>query len=186
MNHQYREISDLNAPYDQVPLQGLAGAALGAGSLGYSGSMGSLSGALGATGSGPMVWLDKSNPNGRVMALQAEVNAVLMSKGYNSVGQDGVLGPATCGGISFIGKNYGSSVTALMAEALPVCRSSTAPTKTGSGGGGGGGLPAKTTPIDTANMYGDGGGMSDTMWIVLGTVAAAGAVGAALYFKKKR
>jgi hypothetical protein len=181
MPHAYFDVSDLNAPYDQVPLQGLAGAALGAGSLGYSGSMGSLSGALGATTGYP--WGEVSADT---RSVQYEVNKFLSQLGYNAIGTDGKLGPATCGAVkAVIGANVAGASSGFLVGVYPTCQSYTAPTKKGSGGGGGGGGGLPKPDIDTANMYGDKG-MSDTMWIVLGTVAAAGAVGAALYFKKKR
>jgi LPXTG-motif cell wall-anchored protein len=166
--HLYMDTALLNADYKAVPLQGLGGGVLG------STHMGSLSGPLGAEGDYP--WREKS---AATKALQQIINNNLGPMGYLPLDADGVLGAATCGAAKFVV----DKVSDTMVFVPDTCQSFTPPTKKGTGGGA---LPKPTDPgLTTARMYG-GGGMSDTMWIVLGGLAAAGAVGIAVYMKKKK
>lgn len=187
MQHMYFDTSNLNAPYDNVPLRGLGqygGGVFGRGS-GASGNLGSL-GAL--TASGKSV---DAGAEGK--ALQQTMGAFLkaLGQGYVGLDADGKLGPASCGAAKWIWENHpdAGGVTEAARRALSLCAEIshigwTAPQKAS----GVTSTPPKTdTPkTDTPGpkyTYSSAGGGS-TWWIVGGLVVAAGAIGAALYFKK--
>lgn len=168
-NHFYYDVSDLNARWDQVPLQGLGGGILRAGPTG----------SLGAdeferdevesrTG---MPWKEYS---AETLAAQKQLNVALKAEGFCAIDQDGKLGPGTCG-----------AAQAVLPQLISTdCRAFTAPTKCGSGAPSA--PPASpppaspTAPTLPATMSGD------NMWLIGGGVAALAAVGLAFFMKKKR
>lgn len=74
MNHFYGDLSNLNAPYDAVPLQGL-----GADDPKYP-------------------WKKNSKDT---LYLQQDINEGLASHGLCPIVEDGYLGPATCGALGY-------------------------------------------------------------------------------------
>lgn len=172
MNHFYYDVSDLNARWDQVPLQGLGGGVL---SAGPSGSLGGR--ALGATSQHP--WREYSDATKQ---LQQTVNELLVKKTgdgpYCPIDADGKLGPATCG-----------ALWTVYPEMMPqTCKEQTAPKKPPCGGGSKPAPPPAPPPTETnpnssvlpASMS------SDNMWLIGGAVAAMAAVGLAVVMKKKK
>jgi hypothetical protein len=105
-NHLYYDVSDLNAPYDQIPFQGLGG-----GSLGGSNTLG-----LGED------LVDEQMPWGKHSAFtvgyQIQLNHDAKARGYCQIEQDGKLGPKTCG--------LANTLNGSMPSA---CKSMTAPRK---------------------------------------------------------
>jgi len=106
-NHLYYDVSDLNAPYDQVPFQGVGG-----GSLGGSNVLG-----LGAEVDveAEMKWKQHS---AYTAGYQIQLNADAKERGYCQIPEDGKLGPVTCGLSDTL---YGKMPSA--------CESKTAPNK---------------------------------------------------------
>lgn len=173
--HRYYDVSDLNAPYDQIPMQGL-----GAGSI-SSGTLGS----LGAEAT-EYPWKEYSKATA---SLQAEINAWLKDHGYCPIGTDGKLGPTTCGAAAFYRDQSGFGGAKNISGGVPgTCQSSAFVPKTPPCAGASSPAPATppATPVvatpATARITGGG----DWMWIAIGGLVAAGAVGAAIYYKKKR
>lgn len=166
MNHMYYDISNLNAQWDDVPLQGLGGGILSTGPIG----------SLGAS-SATYPWKEYSADT---KALQQVTNEALKAHGYCPIGVDGKLGAATCGAVQKMLDLTGQS------EQSPpsTCQSFTAPKK----GPCGVSTPAPAAPAPpatTAMTMTPRGKSGGTMWIVLGGVVAVGAIGAAVYFSKK-
>lgn len=186
MQHLYFDTSNLNAPYDNVPLRGIGqyGGGVfgrGAGSAGNLGSLGAL------TASGKAVEAGQEGAH-----LQQEMTRFLTSKGYVGLSADGKLGVTSCGAALWIFKNHPDSTGAAAAEkTLTLCQEIgnsesqwVAPQKSS-----GTTTPKTDTPktdtlkTDTPYTYSSSGGGS-TWWIVGGLVVAAGAIGAALYFRE--
>lgn len=168
MNHLYYDTSNLNAPYDDVPLQGLGGGILSAGPIG----------SLGAdTSSYP--WKSYSADT---KALQDLTNQALKAHGYCPVNADGKLGPATCGAVKVM-----LEITGQTDQSPPsTCQGFTAPSKQPCLTASPAPPPASASPAVTTSSMISLGGKSDTLWLVAGAVVAVGAIGAALYFTKKR
>jgi hypothetical protein len=171
---QYWDTSDLNARWDQVPE-----AALGAGSI-AGGSLGSL-----GAGDTSYPWKEYSAATSQ---LQQEINAWLQAAGYCPIGQDGKLGPTTCGAAVFYrdesgyggAKNISGGVpstcqTFSFTPMKPPCPglTSSAPKPE----------PAVAPATPATASISSGG---DWIWLAVGGLVAAGAVGAALYYKKRR
>lgn len=172
--HFYFDTSDLNARWDQIPLQGL-----GAGIL-TRGQQGSLSGGyLGALGQ-DYPWREESEDT---EDLQELVNRSLKANGYNTIGVDGRLGPATCGAIRAMCDLAVQRGGVCTVEVPSTCESFTAPTKRGSGTA----PPPEPPPTTTKEPPRvRGAGMSDTTWLLIGGGVAAVAIGAAFYMRKKK
>lgn len=173
--HRYYDVSDLNARWDQIPLQGL-----GAGIL-TRGGQGSLSGGyLGALGQ-DYPWRAESEDT---EDLQELVNESLKANGYYPIEVDGKLGPATCGAIRAmcdLAVQRGGRCTV---EVPSTCQSFTAPTKKGA-------TPATPPPPPSKEPTDEiprarKAGMSDTTWLLIGGGVAVAAVGAAFYMRKKK
>lgn len=168
--HLYYDVSDLNARWDQVPLQGV-----GDGSLGGVSVLG--------VGQDPAVaadypWKEYSDAT---KALQVFTNAALKDHGYCPISEDGELGPRTCGARKTLQE------CCIPGMAWPgTCQEFTAPRREPCGPVGPVGpppTPVPTTDIAPVTRAGAGGG---TMWIVGGGLVAAAAIGAAIYMKKGR
>jgi len=159
MQHRYFDVSNLNAPYDQI--------ALGAGSIAAGGL-----GSLGATTSFP--WKAYSTDTKNVQSL---VNKVLKLEGRCPIDEDGKLGPATCGAIQ-----YAAGATTGGFEKPPTCESSTLPGLPPCGGGGG---VAPAPPAMTEPSVSSGSMGGDAMWIIGGLAVAGVALGAAFFWKKR-
>lgn len=191
MQHRYFDVSNLNAPYDNVPLMGLGqygGGVFGRG-MGASGNLGSLGAALGGVSS--------VDAGGDGRAWQAAMNTFLSSKGRSPIVVDGKLGKASCGASQWITNNSDGVSTSVADATLAVwekCYSAevnqpwSEPAKVGSGGGV---TTAPPPPPSTKKpdekspyTYTQSGSGGATWWIVGGLVVAAGAIGASLYFKK--
>ena len=84
--HKYVDLSDLNARYDQMAIQGLGG-----GSLGDKSALGT------TTPSYP--WGQYSYAT---VLLQERVNTALLNNGDAPINMDGSLGPSTCGAIQAV------------------------------------------------------------------------------------
>lgn len=66
-------------------------------------------------------------PEPDVLAMQSGINQALQAKGCRKIGEDGRLGPETCGAIKYANAqklNVDAVTLATMGEALPVCQSS--------------------------------------------------------------
>jgi len=169
MQHMYYDVSNLNAPYDAVPLQGLGGGILTTGSLG----------SLGATPAADTPqdfnypWMAYSADTKK---LQSDVNVELKNRGYCTLTTDGKLGPATCGAVKQMIQEAGAS------DVSPpeTCKSFTAPRKPPCTV-----APTPTNPSDTPPVV-TTSSSSDSTWLIVGGLVAAAAVGGALYFKKHR
>jgi hypothetical protein len=163
--HDYIDLSDLNAKWDQA-LPAVHGLGSSNGSL--SGNALGIVGGLGADPSYP--WRAYSADT---MALQKTTNAALRANGYVAISEDGKLGPATCGAVRTMCGTIAGGCTA-----PTTCQGFTEPTPVHGG--------SVTTPgsakIARAGMMGGGG----TNWLLVGGGVAAAAIGAALIFKKKR
>jgi hypothetical protein len=169
LNHKYYDVSDLNARWDQIPLQGLGSShgpkQLAAGVL-SSGVMGSLS-AMGATQQEQEMfpWGEYSE---HTRNIQVALNVYMDELGYRDIAVDGVLGPETCAAMKAVSpgdvvgtcKSYGTLQKKDVAYA-----------------------PPPTTDVTPAVVE---AGMGDTAWIIIGGLVAAGAVGAAVWYKKKK
>lgn len=157
-NHRYGDVSNLNAPYDDLSLQGLRG-------------VGSLSGtSLGATDLDSLPveqypWLAESQATS---ALQQSINQNLSQDGYNLLAVDGKLGPRTCGALDFYGLTgtVGGSCDAHKAEFI-------APTKVSG--------PAPIAPLPMVQTA--PAGMPGWVW---GALLGVGAVAAVVYMKKRK
>lgn len=164
-HHQYVDLSDLNAKWDQA-LPAVAGLGSSNGSLSGN-SLGVVAAGVGASPTYP--WGEYSPDT---VALQKAVNQALVKNGYARIGEDGTLGPSTCGAI----REICGSVTDC--EVPGTCQSFTAPARAG---GGGGSLPrSSSTPVVTGRI---GGGPN---WALIGGAVAAIAIGGALLVKAKK
>ena len=76
-NHNYGDLSNLNAPYDAVPLQGYGG--LGADDPKYP-------------------WKEDSHDT---LVLQQDLNEMLTAHGKCLLSEDSEMGPSTCGALKF-------------------------------------------------------------------------------------
>jgi hypothetical protein len=148
--HHYGDVSNLNAPYDVIPLQG-----------------------LGAADDSAYPWRQESNST---LILQRDLNEALTSAGGCLLDEDGKLGPATCGALKHFGMLSSVSTcvnheSELVAPKIPC---------SGGGGGGGGGSSTVLEPVEVV-----GGPTKIPTWLI-GVGLGALAIGAAIYFKKKR
>lgn len=156
--HMYYDVSNLNAPYDEV--------VVAAGSLSSVPGLGS----LGATS--PFQWKEYSEATKQAQQMY---NEWAKSAGYCPITVDGVLGPATCGAIREFSKTVGGG-------APPACQSFTNPSKQPCGGGYAA-PPKPDTEPQEVRTYGGGGGNA---WLIGGALIAAGAIGFAVWKRKKR
>jgi LPXTG-motif cell wall-anchored protein len=147
MNHHYGDVSNLNAPYDVIPLQG-----------------------LGAADDPKYPWRSASNDT---LVLQQDLNEALTEAGGCLLTEDGMLGPSTCGALKHFGM-IGSVATCVNHES-----EATLPQIPCTGGGGGGSGPQILEPVTIT------GGPQVPTWLI-GVGLGALAIGAAIYFKKKR
>jgi hypothetical protein len=85
--HQYRDVSNLNAPYDNLSLQGLGGY----GSLGFNMEEEEHN----------IPWM---KPSPVTLSIQKDLNPKLRTDGYNILLEDGILGPRTCGALQHYGR----------------------------------------------------------------------------------
>ena len=153
--HQYRDISNLNAPYDNMSLQGL----------------GSLSGGpFGAIALDDLPeededypWREESEPT---LVLQKELNAKLTADGFGPLVEDGKLGPRTCGALKQYGalEMVGGACDGHAAEFIAPQPAMSMPT---------------TMPAEPAQKT---AGNSGWLW---GVLLAGGAIGLVLYMKKR-
>jgi hypothetical protein len=169
MNHFYYDVSDLNARWDQVPLQGLGGGILSAGPIGTLGGRGT-----GAADSSFLPWKEYS---AETLAAQRALNKGLKADGYCPIDEDGKLGAATCGAAR---QQWGGG-------GIENCQAYTAPVKCPGGAPPPSNspppspvAPSPVSPPLPASMSGD------NMWLLGGAVAAAAAVGLAFFMKKKK
>jgi hypothetical protein len=168
--HEYIDLSDLNAKWDQA-LPAVAG--LGS-------SNGSLSGnSLGITGLG-----DSGFTTEQIMEAQDRLNGALAPAGYKQIKVDGTFSPSTCGAIKWYQDNVNPQGGVSFAAA---CESvvATAPTKVSSSVVTRSSTVSTRTPVTSrASM----GGMGGTNWLLWGGAVAAVAVGGAMIFRasKKR
>lgn len=187
MQHRYFDVSNLNAPYDNVPLMGLGqygGGVFGRG-MGSAGALGSL-GALSASGNSV-----DAGSQGR--EWQSAMNAYLTAKGYNAISVDGMLGRSSCGAAEMICSDPAaasdSTISSFCAEIQGSCseinhlKPWTRPSKVGAITTS---TPSTSTPDGGTTPYvsysrASGGA---TWWIVGGLVVAAGSIGIALYMRK--
>ncbi len=147
MNHHYGDVSNLNAPYDVIPLQG-----------------------IGAVADDPRYpWRDESNDT---LTLQKDLNEALTAAGGCLLTEDGQLGPSTCGALKHFGQlsSVSTCVNHESEAVLPEIPCS------GGGGGGGGG---EVLPIDQETTS------KIPSWVI-GVGLGVLAIGAAMYFKKRR
>lgn len=162
--HQYRDISNLNAPYDNMSLQGL-------GSL-SGGPFGSTEAAtlqdLPVEDHPDYPWREVSS---KTMVVQKELNAKLLADGFGPLLEDGKLGPRTCGALKFYGLSdwvdgaCEGRQEALIAPSAPAEMPPQLPTQ-------------PTEEVKT------GGGSGAAIWI--GILLAGGAVGLAIYAQKRK
>lgn len=159
VNHMYGDLSDLNAPYDAVPLQGL--------------------GQPYKTPDDPKYpWMQESQDT---YVLQQDLNEGLTSQGGCLLDEDGVLGPATCGALQHFGQHVQTCVN--HSDVSPPVPPQI-PCKTGGGGGGGGGSP-QPSPEEELVKAGSAGGVPG--WAIgLGLGAVAIVAVMMLKGKKKR
>lgn len=111
MNQHYGDVSNLNAPYDVIPLQG-----------------------IGAVEDDPRYpWRQSSNDT---LTLQKDLNEGLTAAGGCLLTEDGKLGPSTCGALKHFGmlSSVSTCVNHENEAILPQI-----PCTSGGGGGGGGG-----------------------------------------------
>lgn len=92
--HQYRDLSNLNAPYDALSVQGLG--VFGTAGLGADAS--SSSAPIMSTNETP--WMIASD---KTRSIQGLMNTKLMMDGYIPLKEDGILGPRTCGALQMYG-----------------------------------------------------------------------------------
>jgi hypothetical protein len=115
-----------------------------------------------------------------ITAAQNLVNTALAKAGYQTIGVDGKLGPATCGALIWYQKNVDSKGgLSFMAECDRASRPPREPIKLSSGGGGGGG--ETTPPVDKKSP-------AQANMLLYGGAFAAIAIGGALIYRasKKR
>jgi len=130
----------------------------------------------GTVGSGDATDFPWGSYSAKTKELQSVTNDALNRYGYNTISNDGKLGPGTCGAV-----RKTLALMNIQRSAPSTCRSFTEPTKKSAGGGG----TAPKLPGDLVTPPTIGAGMSgDTMWLVGGGLVAAVAVGAALYMRK--
>ncbi len=147
MNHHYGDVSNLNAPYDVIPLQG-----------------------IGAVEDDPRYpWRQDSNDT---LILQKDLNEALTAAGGCLLTEDGKLGPSTCGALKHFGmlSSVSTCVNYESEAEMPKIPCT-------SGGGGGGGEGGEILPVE---------GVSRIPTWAIGLGLGALAIGAAMYFKKKR
>lgn len=157
--HRYMDVSNLNAPYDNMSLQGL-------GSLGAEDG-----GGFNMEQEHNIPWMEASPTT---LSVQKSINKQLIADGFNPVLEDGVLGPRTCGALQHYGKtgDVWGACDAHTAEFI-------APTKAS----GGSPVLPKQDPVMMPSSGGSGGGMPSWVWAIL---VGGGAVGVAIYLKKKK
>jgi hypothetical protein len=157
--HQYRDISNLNAPYDNMSLQGL-------GSL-SGGPFGAVTLADLPDEESDYPWREESEPT---RVLQRELNTKLTADGFGPILEDGVLGPRTCGAL----KQYNAlemvdgACDGHAAEFIPPQQAVPMPTT----------MPNQ--PEEEVTKAGMGSGW---LW---GVLLAGGAIGLVLYMQKKK
>ncbi len=158
--HQYQDVSNLGAPYDNMSVQGLG--LFGSAGFGGVGAEDSVTVPLLPSALPWMVASDTTKP------IQVALNTQLKSEGYNLLKEDGILGPRTCGAM----QKYGS-----LAASGGTCDAHTsefiAPTKASTAS------QAATVVKDVVKQ----GGMPVWVWAAL---AGAGVIGAAVYVKKRK
>lgn len=169
--HQYRDVSNLNAPYDDMSLQGLGDiGSLGGGGLGFN-----------MEDEHNIPWMgEESHP--AVIAAQQTINKDLQADGYGPVLVDGILGPRTCGALNLYAKGglvYNNCEG--QDEMSPVKASSEwhPPMKTSEQAAAENAAAQQNATLARAG----GGGMPSWVW---GILAAGGAIGVAIYIKKKK
>lgn len=148
--HHYVDLSNLNAPYDNLTsLQGLGSDAVPA-SI--------------AITSQDFPWMEESAPTRQV---QIETNAKLRRDGFNTLLEDGVLGPRTCGALNHYGDllKVAGACDSRRSEFMQPVRAS---------------LVSSVVP---AVLVEEEGGAPIWVWALL---AGGAAVGAAIYMKKKK
>lgn len=157
--HYYGDLSNLNAPYDVIPLQGYG---LGADDPKFP-------------------WKKKSSDT---LALQQDINEGLTSHGLCPIVEDGFLGPATCGAANYfvqqgvfpadvIPSTCGGYTAQWIAPKSKPC-GSTKPAAT---------APTTTTPAATEASVVGGDGVPTWVW---GLGLGAAAIALAMYLKKKK
>lgn len=158
--HNYDDVSNLNAPYISRAVQGISGG------LGYYGP--------------DHPWGTMSEAT---KTLQAELNTHLNKNGYQLLAVDGKMGPKTCGAAKFFGYTFtGGDPCAGQTVTLPAMVGSTAPPVQQVVIGPATLDPGSTqAPAMTASL---GGGMGK--WpLILGAVAGIGVVVYMMHSKGK-
>jgi len=156
MNHHYGDVSNLNAPYDQIvyPVQGV-------------GATSEVPASVRECGSYP--WRMYSSCTKKIQV--EAINPLLREDGYHTISEDGKLGPATCGAMAL----YDS------AHWAPACLDHesewVAPTRASGG--------SSTSPTLQADVIGVGSSGGLPTWAI-GLAVGALAIGAAIYMQKKR
>lgn len=144
MNHMYGDLSNLNAPYDAIPLQGL--------------------GQPFQTPDDPKYpWLQESQDT---LVLQQDLNEGLTSQGGCLLAEDGKLGPRTCGALQHFGENVQTCLNHAP-ESPPILPE--VPCK--SGGGGGGGAQPAPSPEEELVKAGSSGVPGWAIGLGLGALA---------------
>ena len=171
--HQYRDVSNLNAPYDDMSLQGVGGLGIlgGGDSLGFN-----------MEDEHNIPWLgEESHPT--VLAAQQEINKELKADNYGPVLADGILGPRTCGALEMYGKGdlvYNACddhvskgfIEPQKAEWRP-------PMKTPEQ------IQAEQAAAQQSSTLARSGGSGMPSW-VWGILVGGAAIGVAIYIKKKK
>lgn len=110
------------------------------------------------------------------LAIQKQLNVWLKANKYTPIGEDGKLGPGTCGAMRVV-PGF---------KPVSTCKSFTAPTKVGAGGGGGGYVSPTPAPATAPPMQYTGAGMSagTKSFLIGGGIAALAVVGLVVAKKK--
>lgn len=168
MNHHYGDVSNLNAPYDNIAVQGL-------GSVTYDGKT------LPSTGL-PLPWRKASS---ETLDLQYDLNERLASMDKCPLLLDGILGPRTCGAMVWLNQEFSAGRYPNVPPMVSTCNnppeSPMMPTNCPQGE-----VPAPPPPEEEEEeleVETKAGGIPFWVWgLGLGVLA----VGAAMAMKKKR
>lgn len=160
--HQYRDISNLNAPYDNMSLQGFG--SLSGGPFGATASLSDLP----VDGAEDYPWMEEAEPT---FAIQREMNKSLTADGFGQLKVDGILGPRTCGALKHYGALdmvFGACDDYVSEFIMPKAADK---------------MPANLPQEPQDDFDGGGGGNNAWLW---GVLLAGGAVGLVLYMRKRR
>jgi hypothetical protein len=163
--HRYHDVSDLNARWDSMPIQGVGAGVLATGPLG----------SLGAVAAN-YPWMQYSKDT---ETLQELTNEALKVHGYCPIKVDGKLGASTCGAVKTMLELTGQSA---WSSPPATCQGFTAPQKEPCTGAS---SPSQTGPSSSLTTLTMSGRDSGSTWLIVGGLVAVSAIGAALYFTRK-